>query len=93
MHVTHSHTNGVFLLSQYDNGLARLLFASLFNAIFGEIDHHLTEEEAETTKKAVRIGINTILESSQQYFPPFIGSLQVTVTLCTQYTTMKHLSN
>ena len=63
---------------QYDNGLARLLFASLFNALFAEVDHHLTKEEAETTKKAVREGINTILESSQQFFPPFIGSLQVT---------------
>ncbi|XP_019852740.1 PREDICTED: DNA-dependent protein kinase catalytic subunit [Amphimedon queenslandica] len=63
-------------LAQNDSGLARLLFCSLFNSIFSQLDHLLTEEDAAATKGVIEGNINTILDCSTQYYPPFIGSLQ-----------------
>ncbi len=54
-----------------------MLFASLFRGVFSQVDHILTEREAESTKKAVRDGLNAVMESSTLFYPPFIGSLQV----------------
>ncbi len=54
-----------------------MLFASLFQGVFGQVDHILTEREAESTKKAVRDGLNAVMESSTVFYPPFIGSLMV----------------
>lgn len=62
---------------QRDSGLARMLFASLFQAVFAQVDHVLTDREAESTKKAVRDGLNAVLEASTHFYPPFIGSVQV----------------
>lgn len=54
-----------------------MLFASLFESVFAEVDHVLTDREAESTKKAVRDGLNAVMEASTLFHPPFIGSLQV----------------
>lgn len=62
---------------QRDSTLARKLFASLFQAVFSQVDNMLTDREAESTKKAVRDGLNAVMESSTLFYPPFIGSLQV----------------
>ena len=67
----------VISLIQRDNSLARMLFASLFKSVFAEVDHVLTDREAESTKRAVRDGLNAVMEASTQFYPPFIGSLQV----------------
>jgi DNA-dependent protein kinase catalytic subunit len=62
-------------LAQNDIKVARLLFGSLFNSIFAKIDHELTEEETKSTKDTLNNNFNTILDSSTQYYPPFIASL------------------
>ena len=67
----------VIFLIQRDNSLARMLFASLFKSVFAEVDHVLTDREAESTKRAVCDGLNVVMEASTQFYPPFIGSLQV----------------
>ena len=69
------------LLTQRDSSLARILFASLFKSVFAEVDHVLTDREAESTKRAVRDGLNAVMEASTQFYPPFIGSLQVSLKL------------
>ena len=79
----------MFFFSQHDSGLARRLFGSLFCAIFSEVDHHLNETEAENTKTAMKQGINIVLESSTQFYSPFIGSLQVRLILILIYTLLK----
>jgi len=45
------------------------------------VDHVLTDREAESTKRAVRDGLNAVMEASTQFYPPFIGSLQVSLKL------------
>lgn len=64
-------------LVQRDSTLARMLFASLFESVFAEVDYVLTDREAESTKRAVRDGLNAVMEASTLFHPPFIGSLQV----------------
>ena len=41
------------------------------------VDRELTEREAETTVKAIKDGLNAVLESSTEFCAPFIGSLHV----------------
>ena len=62
---------------QHDSALARMLFSILYESVFVQVDTMLTEREAEDTKKAVRDGLNMVMEKSVQFHPPFIGSLQV----------------
>lgn len=62
---------------QHDSALARMLFSILYEAVFVQVDTMLTDREAEETKKAVRDGLNMVMEKSVQFHPPFIGSLQV----------------
>lgn len=57
------------------------MFGSLFNAIFAEVDRQLTEQEADTTKSVLKENFNTVIECSSQFYPPFIGSLQVSIAL------------
>ena len=59
-----------------------MLFAQLFETVFSQVDNILIDEQAEETKKAVRDGLNTVMESSTHFYPPFIGSLQVGSCLC-----------
>lgn len=67
---------------QRDNTLARMLFSLLYQSVFQQVDEVLTESEAEATKKAIKEGLNVIMESSTQFHPPFIGSLQVRMCVC-----------
>lgn len=47
------------------------------------VDRELTDTEAETTVKAIKDGLNAVLESSTEFCAPFIGSLHVsTMALC-----------
>ena len=62
---------------QHDSALARMLFSVLYESVFVQVDTMLTDREAEGTKKAVRDGLNMVMEKSVQFHPPFIGSLQV----------------
>ena len=49
----------------------------LYEAVFVQVDNVLPDGEAESTKKAVRDGLNMVMEKSIQFHPPFISSLQV----------------
>ena len=72
----------VSLYEQHDSALARMLFSILYEAVFVQVDTMLTDREAEETKKAVRDGLNMVMEKSVQFHPPFIGSLQVQGNKC-----------
>ena len=71
----------VLLHIQHDSALARMLFSILYEAVFVQVDTMLTDREAEETKKAIRDGLNMVMEKSVQFHPPFIGSLQVCTAL------------
>ncbi|KAK2178224.1 hypothetical protein NP493_553g02014 [Ridgeia piscesae] len=60
-------------LAQRDSPLARLLFSSVFKAIFAKIEEEKTEREAQDMTDTLRHSLNNMLEQSTQYFPPFIG--------------------
>ena len=62
---------------QHDSTLARMLFSVLYKSVFVQVDSVLTDREAEATKKAIREGLNMVMENSEQFYPPFVGSLQV----------------
>ena len=62
--------------------LARQLFAAVFCAVFGQVDRHLPDTEAKSTRKAVEDGMNAVLSASVHYVPSFIGSLLVCVCAC-----------
>lgn len=47
-----------------------------------EMEQVLTESEVDTTRAAIREGMQRTLESSLVYHPPFIGGIQVGNTLC-----------
>ena len=49
----------------------------LYESVYVQVESVLTETYAEETKKAVRDGLNMVMEKSEQFHPPFIGSLQV----------------
>ena len=54
-----------------------MLFACLYRSLFAMVDRELTENEAESTVKAIKDGLNAVLESSTEFCAPFIGSLHV----------------
>lgn len=56
-----------------------MLFSVLYESVFAQVDTMLTDREAEGTKKAVRDGLNMVMEKSVQFYPPFIASLQVQI--------------
>ena len=62
-----------------------MLFSSLYRALFAMVDRELAESEAETTVKAIKDGLNTVLESSTDFCAPFIGSLHVRKALYGAY--------
>ncbi|XP_065898419.1 DNA-dependent protein kinase catalytic subunit-like isoform X2 [Dysidea avara] len=63
-------------LAQRDSSLSRLLFASLFTSILQEIEELLTESEVDSTHATIRESIQSTLQLSVLYHPPFIGGLQ-----------------
>ena len=58
-----------------------MLFSMLYEAVYVQVDSVLTDREANETKKAVRDGLNMVMENSEQFHPPFIGSLQVLISI------------
>ena len=64
-------------LAQKDTSLARMLFASLYEAIFKQLESLVTERDAEAIVTAICDGLNAVLKSSTQFYPPLIGSLEV----------------
>ena len=62
---------------QKDSLLARLLFSSVFKAIFAKIEEEKTEREAVEMTEKLRQSLNDMLQKSTQYFPPFIGCILV----------------
>ena len=68
-----------YSIHQRDSNLARMLFSSLYRSLFAMVDRELTEREAENTVKAIKDGLNAVLESSTEFSAPFIGSLLVRV--------------
>eukprot|EP00731_Ephydatia_muelleri_P036866 Em0341g3a len=63
-------------LAQKDTSLARMLFASLYEAIFKQLESIVTERDAEAIVTAVCEGLDAVLKSSSQFYPPLIGSLE-----------------
>ncbi|CAL1543153.1 unnamed protein product [Lymnaea stagnalis] len=62
-------------LAHHDSTIARLLFSSLFQAIFHDMDKVKTEREIEELVKQINSSIETILRDSVHYFPPFMGAI------------------
>ena len=69
-------SDSMFFL-QHDSGIARLLFSSLFSGIVGEMDEVLTDREVTETVATLQRCVNTALDNSSQYYPPFVGCLLV----------------
>ncbi|KAI8794714.1 DNA-dependent protein kinase catalytic subunit, partial [Biomphalaria glabrata] len=62
-------------LAHRDSTVARLLFSSLFQAIFCEMDKLKTETEIKQLVQHINDSISHILRESLYYFPPFLGSI------------------
>ena len=62
---------------QRDSVVSRLLFGSVFKAIFSQLEHKKTEREARDTCDVINRSFNDMLLSSSQYYPPFIGCIMV----------------
>ncbi|KAK0048622.1 DNA-dependent protein kinase catalytic subunit, partial [Biomphalaria pfeifferi] len=62
-------------LAHRDSTVARLLFSSLFQAIFCEMDKLKTETEIEQLVQQINDSISHILRESLYFFPPFLGSI------------------
>ncbi|KAH9508229.1 hypothetical protein Btru_050515 [Bulinus truncatus] len=62
-------------LAHRDSTIARLLFSSLFQAIFSEMDKVKTERETEELIQHINNSIEHILKESVFFFPPFMGSI------------------
>ncbi|XP_055874578.1 DNA-dependent protein kinase catalytic subunit-like [Biomphalaria glabrata] len=62
-------------LAHRDSTVARLLFSSLFQAIFCEMDKLKTETEIEQLIQQINDSISHILRQSLYFFPPFLGSI------------------
>ena len=62
---------------QRDNTIANLLFSSLFQAIFSQMDQVKTERQMEELTKQINQSMDAIFSQSVLYFPPFIGCILV----------------
>ncbi|GFO12453.1 DNA-dependent protein kinase catalytic subunit [Plakobranchus ocellatus] len=62
-------------LANRDNTIANLLFSSLFQAIFSEMDQVKTERQIEELTDQINKSIEAIFSQSVLYFPPFIGCI------------------
>ncbi|ELU11183.1 hypothetical protein CAPTEDRAFT_224273 [Capitella teleta] len=60
-------------LAQRDSTIAKLLFVAVFQAIFTQIESEKTERESQSLVAKIESSLNKILETSTQYFSPFIG--------------------
>lgn len=55
---------------QHDSNIARILFASLYEAI-------LEEGSRDSTLTSVQHALSSVMDTTRQFYPPFIGCLQV----------------
>lgn len=62
---------------QRDSHLARMLFSTLYRSLFVMVERELTDSDAQMSVKAIRDGLNAVLEASTEFSAPFIGSLHV----------------
>ncbi|BFZ03143.1 hypothetical protein BsWGS_06182 [Bradybaena similaris] len=62
-------------LANRDSTVARLLFSSLFQAIFHEMDKVKTEREMKEIVQAINKSLESIMSQSVQFFPPFMGCI------------------
>ncbi|KAK7005038.1 DNA-dependent protein kinase catalytic subunit, partial [Biomphalaria glabrata] len=62
-------------LAHRDSTVARLLFSSLFQAIFCEMDNLKTQTQIEQLVQQINDSISHILRESLYYFPPFLASI------------------
>ena len=58
-----------------------MLFSTLYRSLFGMVEREFSDSEAEMAIKAIRDGLNAVLEASTEFSTPFIGSLHVCI-LC-----------
>ncbi|GAB1598867.1 DNA-dependent protein kinase catalytic subunit-like isoform X1, partial [Argonauta hians] len=62
-------------VAQRDSSIARLLFNSLFNGIYGCAEGLKAEEDMKASNLAIQSSIEIMLKSSELYFPPFISCM------------------
>ena len=60
-------------LKQRDSAVGRILFSSVFKAIFAEIDKERTEREAREVIEKIAQGLNKILRDSTSFYPALIA--------------------
>ena len=58
---------------QRDSTVARMLFSSVFKAIFSQIEMEKTEREARETTEKITEGLNKALKDSTDFYAPFIA--------------------
>ncbi|XP_048248370.1 DNA-dependent protein kinase catalytic subunit-like [Haliotis rufescens] len=58
-----------------DSTVAKLLFSSLFKAIFAKMDTVKTEREIEEMNEQINKSLDSIFSLSSQYFPPFLSCI------------------
>ena len=59
--------------------MAKMLFSSIFKAIFLEIDNIKTERESVEMVDRINKCLNAMLNNSTQYYPPFMGCILVSI--------------
>ena len=64
-----------FNVIQRDSAVGRILFSSVFKAIFGEIEKEKTEREARETIEKIVQGLNKMLRDSTSFYPAFIACI------------------
>ncbi|XP_041364232.1 DNA-dependent protein kinase catalytic subunit-like [Gigantopelta aegis] len=62
-------------VAQRDSTVAKMLFSSMFKAIFAGMDGVKTDREIEEATQQINKSIESILTLSKQYFPPFIACI------------------
>ncbi|KAK6170524.1 hypothetical protein SNE40_018898 [Patella caerulea] len=62
-------------LAHRDSTIAKLLFSSVFKAIFKKMDEVKTEREIEETTSQINRSMETIFNTTAQYYPPFLGCI------------------
>ncbi|XP_053349394.1 DNA-dependent protein kinase catalytic subunit [Clarias gariepinus] len=72
-------------LAQRDSTLAKQLFSSLFSAVLKEMEQSRPSKEREGTLKKLLGDMNSFLQKSTKYFPPFIACVQ---DMCYQHSAL-----
>ncbi|ESO96748.1 hypothetical protein LOTGIDRAFT_143667, partial [Lottia gigantea] len=62
-------------LAHRDSTIAKLLFSSLFKAIYKKMDEVKTEREMEETIELINTSVETMFNTTSQYYPPFLSCI------------------